>query len=411
MTMRSTGFDSKRAFTLEDGVGSYFLALLIVVWSATAGAGGVFFQASSYFLPLFALLFNRTRRAIRQISVETGWWVLLALFVPLLIADLFGVANGHSASLHDIFVFFWRLVVFPVALAAAADGYGYDKRQFGRILIAIVSLYALFGLLGYTTGYHLYKGGGSPNRMDDIVGNPNPFGLLMAFGTAVLLGQRRLWGRWPNLVATYVPLLILVLCTVLSGSRGAWLALLIGGLTVLMTRLRDIPRAAYLVGTGIVMVVWVTVITQPGISRYLKSRFFHFDHDPARVHIWRHYWHMARENLLIGHGTQPMYFDFSGQRIAGSHDIYLEVLFRTGLPGLILFIVFLSWLGWRLWRVPSKRPLLGLLAVLLVAGAFDYSIYGAAIYQSLFGLVLALALCSPARALSNTQAPDGGGRR
>jgi len=399
MTASSTGLDRNRALKVT-GFGSALMGFLIVVWSATLGAGGIFFQASSYLLPLFVLSFPITRRGAGRISANGGWLLLVALFLPLLVADLFGVLNGGNASLHDIFVVFWRLVIFPVALAAAADACNYDQRQFGRIFIGIVSIYAIFGLIGYITGYHIYKGGQSPGRMDDIVGNPNPFGLLMAFGTVVLLAQRRLWGRWPNLVATYLSLLLLALCTVLSGSRGAWLALFFGVIVVLITRFRDISRAAYVAGAATIALVWLAITSQPGASRYLKARFFHLDHDAPRLHVWQHYWDMATHNLLVGHGTQPMYFDFSGQRIAGSHDIYLEVLFRTGVPGLILFGGLLLWLGWRLWRVPSKRPHLGLLTVLLVAGSFDYSMYGAAIYQSLFGIVLAIALCAPSRAPS-----------
>lgn len=369
-----------------------FLSLLVIFWCLTFPVNGAIFQLTSYLIPLSIFFIAETRvEAVRALKSD-GLILLSCLVLPLLISGLKEFfENGHIDA-HEIFVFFWRLVVFPIALSSIANTRCFNQRKFGRIFTFILVLYAFTGIIQYFSGHVLYKGSGYDERMYAIVGNPNPFGLLMAFGVVLALAQRSLWGSLNTIILTFFSIALMALCAFLSGSRGAWLALAIGGGVVLVFRYREIPIKSYIIVVLILVAIILTISQFHSVSKYLQVRLSHIDHDAPRMHLWPHYLHLFLEQPVFGHGTVSMRFDYGGERIHGPHNIYIEVLFRTGVVGFSLFSLALLYIFKKLWLTAETRPYISLLSILLVGGFFDYSIYEAEFFQSLFALLIATAI-------------------
>lgn len=371
-----------------------FISTLVVIWCFTFPVNGSLFQITSYLIPLLVIALNKTRIQAFQLLKNEGKVLFLCLVLPILISGIKEYLQTHHFDVHDIFVFTWRLLFFPIALASIARTGCFNEKRFGRIFTVLLVIYALVGIVQYSTGHIFYKGSGYTDRMYSLVGNPNPFGLLMAFGVVLALVQRSLWGSWVTIFLTFSSVMLLIVCVFLSGSRGAWLALAVGLTIVSFIRYRDIPFRSYILISFILLGAILIISQLDSVASYLQMRLSHIDSDAPRMHLWPHYFHLAMKLPFFGHGTMPMRFNYGGELIHGPHDIYLEVLFRTGIFGFFLFLSLILFILKRFWQSVGGRPYVALLFVLLIGGCFDYSVYGAEFFQSLFALLIARAISS-----------------
>ena len=172
--------------------------------------------------------------------------------------------------------------------------------------------------------------------------SPGDFGCylvtLIPFTLANLFVKTKKWFRAIPFVALFA---LLFTCTLLTVSRGAWIAF-IGSVLFMSIWLRWL--ALFLIFIGLVI-----VILHPYLNQYIKFRlssFFVFlDHSSLdRMRIWETSWRMFTSNPLLGVGLGTFMFNFtrfSGPDygyIAYAHNCYMQIAAETGIFGLLSFL-------------------------------------------------------------------------
>jgi len=248
------------------------------------------------------------------------------------------------------------------------------------------------GLIAYSTG--------APGGRLDGVGGPgiddsNTLGMhasTAAVAGAMLIFAMRKWRRLAALVS--VPLILNMV--VLTGSRGAFLALFMGGLAIFALRPRENLRLFYglaflgLLGFGYVAseAFWERMQT---IETAVKQEEDIDKSAAGRIAQIEAGFRMFKAHPLgVGHRgfavlspeyLDPDFLDKDGGR--SSHNTFISALVEQGLPGAVLFLLLWLWVlkscvQTRNWAL-RKRPLLDVslmtgicagLAVVFIGGQF-----------------------------------------
>ncbi|MFA7386687.1 MAG: O-antigen ligase family protein [Thiohalobacteraceae bacterium] len=379
----------------------YFLITLIALWLLTFPTKGVLFQLSLYLLPLSVLALKGTRTLLREHAPYTLLPLTLLLCLPVLVSEILYVLSAHTGFSKEPFSAFWRLALFPSALATACIASGVSQKKLQYMLLGIAMLYAITGLLSLMTDMPL-DGRDWGGRAAGLVFNPNPFGLLMAAATLVsvhlLLGAAR---RGEQLVAVIFAWVFIVACLA-SGSRSAVLGLVTTLLLMLLWHCRKLygfkPRD-YLIPLSAISIAVITLaylFTQADFMTTLTQRFSQASRGDIRLEIWTYYLKQAAENPLLGLPSRAIARFPWGDTGYGAHNIYLDTLLRSGLIGLTALLVCIA----AVIRIliastnPEKTIALPLLFLLCLFGLFSGSIYSNEMIQGIFAIVLSIAIFS-----------------
>lgn len=215
-------------------------------------------------------------------------------------------------------------------------------------------------------------------RLDGVGGpgidDSNTLGMHVATAVAagaMLIFAMRDWRRYAALVS--VPLILNVV--VLTGSRGAFLALFMGGLTIFALRPRENMRLFY--GLAIVGVLAFGYVASDTFWERMQTIESAVNQDEeidnsaagriaqiqAGIHMFgAHPFGVGHRGFAVLSTTylDPAFLDETGAR--ASHNTFISALVEQGLPGAILYILLWLWvlkscLQARGWAV-RKRPLL-----------------------------------------------------
>lgn len=157
-----------------------------------------------------------------------------------------------------------------------------------------------------------------------------------------------------------------------SGTRGAWLAALMVGVTVVVVRRRALvrhPEVAAAAGVAaLLLFVAVAVVGPRGGAVATVDRS---TPATARLDEWRVGARALREHWLLGTGPEGYRIVFPGvvddayERAYGravevdrAHDVLLDLGITVGLPGLLAYLVLAGLVARRVWRaLRGGRPL------------------------------------------------------
>jgi O-antigen ligase len=227
--------------------------------------------------------------------------------------------------------------------------------------------------------------------------------LAMHLGTAVMMGAmlilaERKWRMWICLAA--MPFILNTI--VLAGSRGAFLALLVGGCMLWYLKPPAHRRLFYAYATlGVVLMLSLahdTFWDRMGTMKAAVNEEQEMDTSAeSRLVLVKAQWEMAKEHPLgAGHrGTEvlsPIYIEekYMSQTATGevgrrsSHNTFMSALVEQGVIGAILFLMLWAWVfrtlrrlkrhvGWSPEMVARIAGVGGALTVVLIAGVFvDY---------------------------------------
>jgi putative inorganic carbon (HCO3(-)) transporter len=242
-------------------------------------------------------------------------------------------------------------------------------------LMAGALLVSLYGLYQYKTGVAPLATWEDPSvedkttRVFSTLGNPNLLAgylipiIPVGFCLSVLAVFNNGWKRWlavPMIGST----LIIVLATVLTGSRGAYLAL-IAELAIISAvsfalLWKNQPRARIPVITGLLLVPAIAAIAihfgSPTTEHRFLSIFSGSEHssNAYRMNVYAASLAMFKDNWWIGIGTGNKTFEqayglymHSGFDALGTYCVPLEIGVETGIPGLFAF-------GWLLLVLAAK---------------------------------------------------------
>ena len=242
------------------------------------------------------------------------------------------------------------------------------------------------------------------SRAVSLFNNPNILGvyLTMIFPFALTLTLQH---NPPKLrVLGYIISAFVVVCTVFTYSRSAWIALVAGGLLF----------AVMISPKGILWTIPVTV-TVAGATLLLPdtvgSRIMNFytvadSANAYRVSIWNSSWQLLSDVCAggIGMGEEAFKTAYIGYATGGtqyamhSHSLYMQIVIQLGLIGLILFVIFLFNVSRKccsslvvnrsdaFLNSATKASLAGACA-LLVSGVFDYTWYNYRVFFMFWALL------------------------
>jgi len=319
--------------------------------------------------------------------------ILIAFTIWMWIQNLWALAPEVHFEASVLFTKYIVLFFLIYRLVRTPD----EIRWF---LVAHVAGCAYLGWLGYTAVMSgRLEGVGGP-------GIDEANALAMHLATAVMIGSmlvlvERRWAMWISLAA--MPFMLNAI--VLAGSRGAFLAILVGAFVLWSAKPSTHVRLFYgLASLGLVLfltlahdVFWErmsTIKTAVGGSEEMDTSA------ESRLVLIAAQWKMAREYPMgTGHrGTEvlsPLYIDQkymslqrNGSGAVGrrsSHNTFMTALVEQGFPGAVLFVMMWGWCAreivrlkriGRAWSPQVTAQIAGIgaaLAVVFVAGMFvDY---------------------------------------
>ena len=346
-------------------------------------------------------------------------------FIVLIFATLvfFGGFVSHSTgSIAPALLFICLLSIYFVVSCCIRS-----EKWIGRIVASLLlsaAVVALYGIVQYAFGTFGVNAWLDSDLFEGIAGraastleNPNMLGeyliliIPIAFAT-FLVGSR---GAIASRKMSFLCFASMVMCLILTWSRGAWLGFIFSAVVFLLIWSK---RSMWLFAFGIFSLPALPFILPDSIINRFASIGNMADSSTSyRVSIWRAAIHMLEDNFFSGIGIGEaawfeLYPDYS---IAGieaaphSHNLFLQIALEQGIFGLIVFFTVLFLLlriSFKLFmrlstsgdtvsikdskamRLTVAAPICGLAAVLL-QGLTDYSWYNYRVYF-IFWLVLAL---------------------
>jgi O-antigen ligase len=242
--------------------------------------------------------------------------------------------------------------------------------------------------------------------------NPNALARALGIGfllTPYLFSQLKLT---PSKLLTVLGSGSLLFAIFMTGSRGAWAALIAAvGLTWWISR-RNFVRIRSLVGLIGLIVVGISLLNYYGVtSEWIVRRLSTLASpeqtvESARVYIWRVGWEMVKAHPMTGVGLQNFptrfedYIETAG--VAGGlgiypgrdpHSIFFSVVAELGLVGLVIFVALLWAIVLRL--LPHKDDRRGICGLLLALFMIFSGIPATIQYRKFFWLALGLAMLIP----------------
>jgi len=371
----------------------FVLIALILVWLISFPAKGVFFQFSLYLLPILVLAFRQTRLLLKR-DLSIVLLLSVALSLPLFLSELWSLIFNGGALGSGSFDVFWRLAMF-------CDYSRFSNRKLQSSLVMIAAIYGLAGI-GSLLLHVSLNGRGFSWRAVGIVSNPNPFGFLMVAAALVAVQCMLRSATRRGSLLFMLAFILLLVAGFLSGSRSAWLGMILGLLLLLVLQRKSL--ASFLGGNKKIMIfggaitlflVFFSVSLLPHID-YFQQRIqslFSGGGD-IRLQIWQHYLGLVGENPFLGTPLNAENkFHYQGM-IHGPHNMYLSVLVHSGIIGLTGLLAALGWIVKRIICTGNKdRDLcLALLLLLCIFCFFNSSIFGNEMTQGVFALIVAMTL-------------------
>lgn len=373
------------------------------------------FASFSIFLAQVGLYLSALLWLTAMLLAKRGNWRRTPLDKPIIlfaVVTLFSSFTAASISFHPsgLFKTLGLMLIFYWAYNNL-----HSKRIIRNALLAFLlgaglnAFYALASYIYQAARYHDWTRGSGTHSI------PQTFSEILIMGCAVLVAlclsypplRRR---RWP-----LIPLIIWLLATSISHTRGAWLGLaaalfLIGSLlnfkkTLLIT-------LCLLLALGSIALFWQTIHPEDDSGIY-TSRLIHF-FDPnwgsnrTRVMIWQAGWEMIKDHPL-GIGVDNVYELYPHYRLPDTpegrfghlHNNFLQIAAARGWAGLLAFLYLLTRIYLVLFRCrreetdPFYRGLtlgaLGAITAFIVSGLTEYT-FGDFEVVMIFWFVIALGI-------------------
>ena len=311
---------------------------------------------------------------ISALRAQLWRWAILewAILLMLLVVTM-GVAAGRWASGTRVD----RLLVIMVAATATAYA--------AKVVIVYVAMLTVGAGHGMVFNVHeLFAGFSNIRFFGHVQTMLLPFLLLPAMWWATTMRRRMLLGIVPALWWMLVAA---------SGTRGTWVALSLGALTVLLfggrTGLRWIRwQIAALVCGLLIYAVFVLLLPQ-----WLEqpASFLHRSNDltslSSREVIWAAAVKLVTGNPLLGVG--PMHFSYHANGVAAHpHNAVLQFAAEWGIPAALLFTLIFAY-GGLTFAAWVKRTTVGLdEQTRLTAVALLAALAGAAAQAMVDGLLV-----------------------
>lgn len=180
-------------------------------------------------------------------------------------------------------------------------------------------------------------------RVSSFLGNPNMLGVYLVIVFPFALAQMLLAHKNRDAFGYSICVIILIACTILTWSRGAWLGLIVA--TLLFALIYDTRMIWAIITCVASLPIWYTVLPQSIINRFISIFTLEDSSVIYRLNTWRGVWAMIKDNLLVGVGVGESAFKeayeiyaVSGtESVIHSHSIFLQITLELGILGIAIF--------------------------------------------------------------------------
>jgi len=335
------------------------------------------------------------KRSLPRIPAA-AWWFLIFLVIYTVNWALLG-----SAELPDEFVTTLFQLIQMILMLWICSDFLKDERTARSVLLAYTIAAALFalGIVLQVPGFYVEGGEG---RLSGMGENPNAVAGNSALALLIILGlflyrtYRYTSRKKLFLIILSLPLFAAI---VMSGSRGALLAFLMGGMVYLFPyrRSKRVLTAIFIVTVAVSAVVYFVATNSDFLERW--NRTYYEGSLEGREDIFATAAEMILERPMLGWQPVDYYYEL-GRRLGGvyfskgrdAHNLFLTVLLQVGVIGAIPFLVGYWLCGQAAWR--ARLGNLGLLPLALFTLDLVGSMNGTSLFVKSHWLTLALTLAA-----------------
>lgn len=381
--------------------GGFFLdsrILIYGVWISLAFAWflSVFLQERSSAMVTGAAPGLQGRLEIRPVGGERLWVLLLVVGAVSLVS-----MSDFFAGLDRLMLLAVYGVAFYLTASLCRDEWGREAVGTG-LMVSSLAL-ALYGVYQYTTDLEAVRdylsradmGIAPPERIFATFTSPNLLAGYMLLIVPLSIGYAVYGKRWWSRTVGLLSALLGVTALVLTFSRGAYIAALVGLVLTgfLLARLRGegIPGRTIVMGTLVGVGVLVTLAA---VSWLASGNTFAYtglvggavSSMEGRLDFWRGAFEMIARSPWLGMGlgsfaTALPAFQEGSSYSRYAHNVYLQAFAETGLVGGVVFVSLLSTVVCVvLRRVMSQADRIGVAAAVggiawLIQNGVDYGYY------------------------------------
>lgn len=379
----------------------HFFFFLFILWIFSFPSKGAVYQLSLYLI--VALFFLNLKKVLENDNflIRHLVFFIVILVFPVLLSDFFrllgDLSNGFDLEFYAVYII--RVIVFPLVVVSFFNFSDTRITWFIYLLILSCIFHAIAGIYEFIPCYVEQQRPFICGRMSGWVFNPNPFGLLMAFGAVLSIFQyfteKKIWVK-VGLVFTFF---LLFYCCLHSGSRGAFVALLVGCSSLFVKEIIFFEKKKKIFLYLLIFIGGLIVFLMFIPSYFFDSRIDNIFNDPARISIWKSYANILIEKKIFGYGSLdfPTIY-YSGSRISGPHNLFIEILYRSGILGFITFMISIYFLFKNSFL--KNKILLPIFLVIFVSSLFDHSFYESSIFQSFVSCLIIFHYSRDERKLS-----------
>ncbi len=287
------------------------------------------------------------------------------------------------------------------------------ERWLNRCVNAVVAssvIVALIGVLQYAMGYAVSGWldtsyfGDIEGRVVSLFDNPNILAAYLVLSFPFLLANTtRAKNRREKLLGI-LSVIAVVTCTVLTWSRGAWLAMIAS--VVVMSLINSRRTFKWLLAVAAVTPAIAFVLPRSVVKRFLSIGDLADSSSYYRVYTWRgtlnaigdHFWSGAGYGMSAYAEIYPKYAYAGIEAAEHSHNLFLQILFSCGIFGLLIFLSALFLFSQKSFEsiknnISVKLPVSAAFSAVLgalVMGLFDYIWYS---YRVFFMFWIIIGIC------------------
>ena len=214
-------------------------------------------------------------------------------------------------------------------------------------------------------------------------------------------------------IITILGILVSIVAIIMTGSRGAWVGLVIAFVLTFLIIKSKVIRPRNLIIIGIIIVIFIFALYQTGvISQYTVKRITTITDirenrgGAGRLNIWKVGLEMIKYNPIIGVGLNNFSVRFENYIApadmegkyhmypgCGPHNMFLSIQGELGIIGLVLFLLFF----WTTFKslLPHRQDPRAIIGILLLTFIFFTGITGTIQYTKSFWIAISIATLIP----------------
>lgn len=313
-----------------------FFILMSTIFCGVSRVNISFHVALSLFL--LTLIFSaQARNQFLQDKTYLYALVTVAAFVIYYsLSNLWSTSPHLSSSLTHSFYLLVLMALYRQGELAGYKKYVITAAWLGTIILAVLTL----ALVDKSHIFHSRLRDGFPWSPDNVIDLGGYMALGILFSVLLVREFKSLW--------FLVPIPLLLLCLILTQSRGPLMALVAASVVTAVLRPKwniKLLAAILLLIIAAVGLLYVSGFLDTFINRIDSS----YQQSFIRFGIWEHAYDVAMQKPIFGWGFEKelAFVNSIGQHVTTTHSLYFAALLKGGIVG---FILFVSVIGLALWR-------------------------------------------------------------